>query len=130
MKRIKAELSVSQPTLSAEVSVPQSVHVSYGIDDIRIDGESVVTNKVGEIKLGDGLDFKNGKIALSLDNASSVNPKTMSLDNQNGLSLFMQNSNGDIVKSSVNNLDYTKLKVVNREDLSLINVNDFLFIKE
>lgn len=105
--------------------------LSSKVSDVTVNGISTVLNGVAAISLGDGLKYNaaNKSISISLEDLSEIVPKQYTLAQQTNM-MTLVNYNGTLSGASLNNLDYSKLKVVNREDLSIINVDDFLFLKE
>ena len=100
------------------------------IKDMKVDGISIVQDKEVNITLGDGLSFNNGQLSIQLGNLPEVVPKGLSLGEQDAIHLLAEKGDGTKAYVSASQLDYTRLKVQEEENLSKIGVNDFLFIKE
>ena len=103
--------------------------ISGGVQDVQVNGLSIVSDNSANLVLGPGLTYDDNGLQMVLTNLPSVVPKDLDLEQQNNITILTDN-NGTLSKASVNSLDYTKLKVVNQEDLSIINTDDFLFVKE
>lgn len=116
------------------------------VNDVKIDGNSVVNEGIVSVSLSDGLTYTNGSLGLSLtdgltvksgsvgltlSNLPEVVPKNLTLSQQNELSILAEH-NGVISRVQAGQLDYSRLKVVSNEEdgLQRIANEDFLFIKE
>ena len=101
------------------------------VQDITLDGVSIVSNSVAELTLGQGLvSPSTGEIALSLGGLQSVSLTPMTVAQQAGYKLYLEDTSGDGYKISATDLGYTKMKVVDADDPDIVGINDFLFVKQ
>lgn len=101
------------------------------IVDAKIDGASIVSDGVAEVRLGPALSYtpETNAVGVSLGALPEVVPRRMSLEEQQNVMLLADN-NGVLSRTSVADLGYVRLKVSSEDDLSGIGVNDFLFVKD
>lgn len=114
----------SDTNLSFEMDEPLQI----GVTDVQVEGNSIVDNAIANLNLGQGLSFQNQELILTLNDTQEINPKNMSLNQQDGVKIYIE-ENGILKQVSLNNLDYNKIKVQEIEDLSKVNVGDFIFVK-
>ena len=99
------------------------------VSNIIINGVSLNESSDVILTLGAGLKFENHQISLTTNNLPEVVPKSISLSQQEDVKLLAI-SGGETAYVSASNFDYTRLKVQREENLSAVDENDFLFIKE
>lgn len=107
------------------------------VTDVIVNGESVVKEDhtveltIPSYSSGEGITIgTDNSISIDLSEAQELNPKEINIGEQNKHSIVVMNQNGKVEKLPVGNLDYTRLKVVNTDDLSVVGVNDFIFLEE
>lgn len=106
---------------------------SSGIQDLTLNGLSVVTDGVGALTLGPGLASPAvGQIQLSIGALNTLSPSLSSLtiSQQSQYKLYIENSSGEGYKIPPTDLGYTRMKVTDTDDRDIIDVNDFLFVKQ
>lgn len=106
-----------------------TIGVDESVTDVQIGGVSIVDNYgVANITLGPALTKSNMGLTLTTANLQDPVPKNATIAQQGNMKIFIDN-NGVISATNLNNLDYIRLKVVDTENLDLVNERDFLFIK-
>lgn len=133
---LKFNLTPLSINLSFGIVEPSDTNLSFGMNeplqigvtDVQVEGNSIVDGTIANLNLGQGLSFQNQELILTLNDTQEINPKNMSLNQQQGIKLFVE-ENGILKQVSLNNLDYSKIKVQEVEDLSEVNVGDFIFVK-
>ena len=122
--KLKFTITPIEQTLTFDMREPQTV----GVTDIQIDGTSILDDGVANINLGQGLTFDN-ELKLSITDVEEVNPLQLSIPQQQTITLYVE-QDGVLKKINLNNLDYSKIKVQDVEDLSKVNVNDIIFVNQ
>ena len=133
---LKFNLTPLSINLSFGIVEPSDTNLSFvmneplqiGVTDVQVENNSIVDGTIANLNLGQGLSFQNQELILTLNDTQEINPKNMSLNQQQGIKLFVE-ENGILKQVSLNNLDYSKIKVQEIEDLSEVNVGDFIFVK-
>lgn len=133
---LKFNLTPLSINLSFGIVEPSDTNLSFGMNeplqigvtDVQVEGNSIVDGAIAKLNLGQGLSFQNQELILTLNDAQEINPKNMTLNQQDGVKIYIE-ENGILKQVSLNNLDYNKIKVQEIEDLSAVNVGDFIFVK-
>lgn len=133
---LKFNLTPLSINLSFGIVEPSDTNLSFGMNeplqigvtDVQVEGNSIVDAAIANLNLGQGLSFQNQELILTLNDTQEINPKNMSLNQQDGVKIYIE-ENGILKQVSLNNLDYSKIKVQEIEDLSEVNVGDFIFVK-
>lgn len=100
------------------------------ISDVKVNGLSIADrNGVVELSLSGGIGANGSSLSLTTDRLQEVVPKTLGVGEQEGIRLFAE-KNGVPSYVSAANLDYSKLSVMDSENLNEVRMNDFLFLKE
>ena len=105
---------------------------TVSVTGMTLNGTSVVVDTIGTLTTSNGIASNGGNIKLSLSGVATIAPKSMSLSDQSQVKIYLD-QNGTTKTTSINDLDYTKLRVVESSGeaagLSSINTQDFLFVK-
>ena len=133
---LKFNLTPLSINLSFGIVEPSDTNLSFGMNeplqigvtDVQVEGNSIVDAAIAKLNLGQGLSFQNQELILTLNDAQEINPKNMTLNQQDGVKIYIE-ENGILKQVSLNNLDYNKIKVQEIEDLSAVNIGDFIFVK-
>lgn len=133
---LKFNLTPLSINLSFGIVEPSDTNLSFGMNeplqigvtDVQVEGNSIVDGAIAHLNLGQGLSFQNQELILTLNDTQEINPKNMTLNQQDGVKIYIE-ENGILKQVSLNNLDYNKIKVQEIEDLSAVNVGDFIFVK-
>jgi len=99
------------------------------VSDVVINGVHLNESSEVIITLGEGLKFENNQLSLTTSTMQKVVPKNLTLSQQEDVHLTAF-KDGTRSYVSASDLDYTRLKVQQQEDLSAVAVNDFIFVKE
>ncbi len=133
---VTVSLDTGRKTLSMSLDGSPSAELTAGMDkpmaevkDITLDGVSVVEGKVGKIRIGAGLKRVGNAISITTEGLSKLVPKSMGIQQQSGIKLLAERD-GAMAYVSVTDLGYTRMKVGREADLSELDDEDFLFVKE
>lgn len=110
------------------------IKLSNKVSDVEIGGLSIVNKGVAGLTLGPGLGIVEAEVVgptltLSTVGLQEVVPKGLTLGEQEGIRLFAE-KDGVPSYVSASNLDYSKMSVMDEENLNEVRTNDFLFLKE
>lgn len=133
---VTVSLDTGRQSLSMSLDGSPSAELTMGLDkpmaevkDVTLDGESVVEGKVAKIRIGAGLKKVGNSISITTDGLSKLVPKSMGIQQQSGIRLLAE-KDGAMAYVSVTDLGYTRMKVGQESDLSKLDDEDFLFVKE
>ena len=115
------------------IATLKSTRVDSGagtVEDVVVNGSSVVQNNIAVLTTGAGLTASGGEMSLTISGFTDTNPKTLSYSDLNNLNIYLQ-SGGAGYKAAVSNLPYSRLVVQDSdsEDLNAVNTYDFIFAR-
>ena len=100
------------------------------IDDITLNGVSVISHNEAALTTSNGIVSNGSNIKLSLDNAASIKPKELSIEEQSNTHIFLSDSNGNVEKTSLSDLYYDVAKVSQLPTKTSDLTNDSGFITD
>ena len=119
-------------------AVLMSTRVDSGagtVDDLVLDGISVVSNNVATLTTGNGLSSTTtgsvGEISLDISTCEDISLSALTYSQMDNLNIYLQGSDGTGYKAPISQLPYTRVVVQNSssEDWTAVRENDFIFSK-
>ena len=121
------------------IATLKSTRVDSGagtVDEVLLDGSSVVLNNIASLTTGNGLSStvtnSVGELSLDISGCTNLNLSTLTYPQMDNYDIYIQGAGDTGYKTPVSQLPYTRMVVQNSstEDLGAIRVEDFIFSKD